>query len=219
MSRNRRREGLKRRGQSYRSNQPRRQFRQRLLRWFYISIVGLVGLLIILGLALPSVLPFDGPGENRPEAAPGTQIFDQGRGHIAPGQDHVAYNTSPPTSGPHYPTTALWGLHTIPIIEELQVHNLEHGGVLVQYNTDDPTLRDQLESLVMNQRNYPCYLVVAPYSDMDETIALTGWAVLQYLDAYNEQAIIDFIDAYRNKGPERVPCDPSDANMIDMSGS
>jgi hypothetical protein len=71
----------------------------------------------------------------------------------------------------------------------------------------------------MNQRNYPCYLVVAPYSDMDETIALTGWAVLQYLDAYNEQAIIDFIDAYRNKGPERVPCDPSDANMIDMSGS
>lgn len=190
-----------------------------MLRWFYISIVGFVGLLIILGLALPSVLPFDGPGQDRPEEGPGTQVFDQGRGHIAPGQDHVAYNTSPPTSGPHYPTTALWGLHTIPIIEEFQVHNLEHGGILVQYNSDDPTLKEQLESLVTNQRNYPCYLAVAPYSDMDETVALTAWGVLQYLDAYDEQAITDFIEAYRNKGPERVPCDPSDPNVIDMSGS
>ena len=54
---------------------------------------------------------------------------------------------------------------------------------------------------------------------MDETVALTAWGVLQYLDAYDEQAITDFIDAYRNKGPERVPCDPANPNVIDMSGS
>ena len=51
--------------------------------------------------------------------------------HIQPGQPHERYNSLPPTSGPHYPFTAPWGISSEPIPEELQVHNLEHGGVFI----------------------------------------------------------------------------------------
>ena len=50
---------------------------------------------------------------------------------------NVVYNTRPPTSGPHLDSLARWGIHLQPIADELQVHNLEDGGVLVQYNCRD----------------------------------------------------------------------------------
>ena len=50
------------------------------------------------------------------------------------------YNSEPPTSGPHLPYIAPWGIHTRPIPNELQVHNLEDGGVMVQYNCECPEL-------------------------------------------------------------------------------
>ena len=50
-----------------------------------------------------------------------------------PRRPHVPYNSDPPTSGPHLPHIAPWGVHTRPITRELQVHNLEDGGVVVNY--------------------------------------------------------------------------------------
>ena len=49
---------------------------------------------------------------------------------------------APPTSGPHYSQLADWGIHDEPISNELQVQNLEDGGVMVQYNC--PTGRESL---------------------------------------------------------------------------
>src|ERR1043166_5028607 len=44
---------------------------------------------------------------------PGTKMPDQGNLHIASETTaHEAYNSDPPTSGPHLPYIAPWGVHT-----------------------------------------------------------------------------------------------------------
>src|ERR1051325_8364388 len=88
---------------------------------------------------------------------PGTQKPDQGNLHIAAETTPPTraeppapepYNSDPPTSGPHLPYVAPWGVHTRPIPLELQVHNLEDGGVVVQYNCTCPELVDKLRTIV-----------------------------------------------------------------------
>lgn len=70
---------------------------------------------------------------------PGEELPDLGNEHIQTSSDpRIAYNSDPPTSGPHLPYIAPWGVHTRPIPLELQVHNLEDGGVVVQYNCTCP---------------------------------------------------------------------------------
>ncbi len=40
------------------------------------------------------------------------------------------WNTSPPTSGPHNSTPAIFGAYTTPLNQAQVVHNLEHGGIV-----------------------------------------------------------------------------------------
>ncbi|MBI4198880.1 MAG: DUF3105 domain-containing protein [Chloroflexi bacterium] len=136
----------------------------------------------------------------------GERFSVQGFQHIPEGQTFAGYNSVPPTSGPHWGAPAPWGIAPIPIPNERQVHNLEHGGVLIQYNTQDSALIKQLEDYVKNQRASPCWLLLAPYPTMTHTIALTGWGVMDTMDAYDESRLQAFADAYRDRGPEKVPC-------------
>ncbi len=126
---------------------------------------------------------------------PGEKLADQGNRHIAAeGEPHEAYNSDPPTSGPHLPYIAPWGVHTRPIPPELQVHNLEDGGVLVQYNCECPELADKLRGIV---RQYERQVILAPYPTMKSKIALTAWTRLETLDDFDAQKITRFIRAYR----------------------
>jgi uncharacterized protein DUF3105 len=123
----------------------------------------------------------------------GVQMFeDQGRAHIAGGEVFTGYNSRPPTSGPHGPALS-WGIHNGPVPVESAVHNLEHGGVVIWYNCDggpqpldepgcDQLLLD-LSHLVEPRVDDGMYIVLAPYTEMDDRIALTAW---QYLDAFDE---------------------------------
>ena len=158
----------------------------------------------ILGLALVGTLVSacsNGPGE---------KFLNQGAVHIEEGAPFDAYNSVPPTSGPHWPVTsttpASWGIYTTPIPNERQLHNLEHSGIMIQYNTEDQGLINQLIRFAQRQRNFPCFLVVAPYPDMPFTIALTAWGVRDTMDAYDDSRLQGFVNAYREKGPERVRC-------------
>src|SRR5688500_7585885 len=57
---------------------------------------------------------------------PGQKFPSQGNLHVQTvNEPHEPYNSTPPTSGPHLPYIAPWGVHTKPIANELQVHNLE----------------------------------------------------------------------------------------------
>ena len=128
---------------------------------------------------------------------PGVKLADLGNAHIelatAP---HVPYNSDPPTSGPHMPYIAPWGIHTAPIVRELQVHNLEDGGVMVQYHcaTACPDLVAKLTEIV---RRYETQVILAPYPGMRTRIALTAWTRLDAFDDFDEARIVRFIRAYR----------------------
>lgn len=129
--------------------------------------------------------------------APGDFVPSLGNNHIAsPSTPHIPYNSDPPTSGPHVSYVARWGIHAEPVPKEVQVHNLEDAGVVIQYNCmkakDCNALRDQLWGIA---HNYD-HVVLAPYNTMDSLIALTAWTRIKKLDRVDEKKIRRFIDAY-----------------------
>lgn len=125
---------------------------------------------------------------------PGIRVASQGNEHIASeATPHVSYSTAPPTSGPHLPYIAPWGVHTTPIARELQVHNLEDGGVLVQYDCDCPDLVAKLRPIV---ERHDRHVILAPYPGMKSRIALTAWQRIDEFDDFDEKRITRFIDAY-----------------------
>ena len=159
-----------------------RQRRQRALR------IGLIAVVVAISgglLAWQNLRP-----------AYGEKVTDLGNQHLAEGQTFDAYNTRPPTSGPHYNSKAPDGIHAEPIADELQVHNLEDGAVIIQYDCPGgcDELVAQLAELVSR---YPSELILAPYPEMESRIALTAWGRIYRLEDFDEERIISFIDAYR----------------------
>jgi hypothetical protein len=128
---------------------------------------------------------------------PGVKLADQGNAHIEMASEpHPPYNSDPPTSGPHLPYIAPWGIHTAPIEKELQVHNLEDGGVMVQYHCAAPC-PDLVDKLTQIVRRYETQVILAPYPGMPTRIALTAWTRLEAFDVFDEARVVRFIGAYR----------------------
>jgi hypothetical protein len=131
-----------------------------------------------------------------------------------------AYNTSPPTSGPHMPTPAPWGIYEDPINQKILVHNLEHGGIVVQYGPrTPPTTKDDLSGFFQDSPNG---IVIVPNPTLGNRIVLEAWTAedlaqgddprpgtsyLARLPRYDEEAFKEFRDAFRYQGPERIPPD------------
>ena len=148
-----------------------------------------IGVVILLA-AVIGVFAYRATGD-----LPGVKMADQGNLHIQSiSVPHAPYNSDPPTSGPHLPYIAPWGVHTRPISRELQVHNLEDGGVLVQYNCDCPEVVAKLREIV---QQYAKYVILAPFPEMKSTIALTAWTRIETLSQLDEKRIRRFIEAHR----------------------
>jgi len=167
------------------SDQGRRMGRGTRRRWQAVAVVVVALVAVVVGYF----------AYRAAANLPGTSMPDQGNRHIQRASDpHEAYNSDPPTSGPHLPYLAPWGVHTRPIERELQVHNLEDGGVVVQYSCECPELVDQLRAIVTR---YDKFVVLAPYPTMKHKIALTAWTRIDTLDEFDEGRIRRFIDRYR----------------------
>ncbi len=126
------------------------------------------------------------------------------RDHIQRGQPHPDYSSNPPTSGWHWDTPQDWGIYTNQQFQEQLVHNLEHGGIVIQYNGLAPVEVQRLTDLV-NRDSY--HMILAPYPGLpaDVKVAYTAWTHLQTCNGVDENAIHAFINAFRDKGPELVP--------------
>lgn len=148
---------------------------------------------------LESPLPQLPPGT----ILPGTHIPDLGQRHVAVGTP-ITYNSNPPTSGPHYPYPAGWGIYRNPPANEFLVHNLEHGGITISYNPD--LIKGQeLEQLRAQARSLSTFnprVIVVPWQNLDTPIALTAWAYLQKLDRYDPTAVKVFYNTHIARGPE-----------------
>jgi hypothetical protein len=141
--------------------------------------------------------------------------------HINNPNASVQYNSFPPSSGPHYAQPAPWGIYPDSIKQTILVHNLEHGGIVVQYGPK--VSQDDVEKLQSFYQDDPYGLVVAPYDKLGSKIAATAWnepAYSQNQDANFDQvdpghgfvlmcksldtgALSDFRDEHRNKAGER----------------
>ena len=200
-ARDRRRRALERH-ERRESRRVRQRSRRKFRRYAFGAIVGIGGVMIVLSLIIPGNLGQVGlPTDSSAEQ--GVQVSLQGNEVVEPDQPHPAYSTSPPTSGWRYDIPLediTWGSRDEEVPDEEQVSYLERGAVMVQYNcTEECTaLIDDLESVV---NRYPEGVVLAPYSGMDATIALTAWGWIDTFELFDDPRIDDFIQAYIGRGP------------------
>jgi hypothetical protein len=156
---------------------------------------------------------------SRPSVA-GVQTFPtQGNLHVDLGSNSpVAYNSTPPTSGPHYPNVAAWRAFSEPQRYELLLHNLEDGGVVVYYQCEDgcPELVNELTEILQPFWNAGRHVVLAPndpsfviagsqplHQDMGARIALTAWQNLLTMDEVDPEIIRTFIERYEGTDNHR----------------
>jgi hypothetical protein len=132
---------------------------------------------------------------------------DLGRTHIGEGEK-VTYNSNPPTSGPHYATWEKYGIKEKEVADELLVHSLEHGYVIMSYNcakvadTQCAALKKQLTDVANEKRTWK--LIVVPRPNLDVPVALTAWGYLDKMESFDKTRATAFIDEFRDQGPEKT---------------
>jgi hypothetical protein len=132
------------------------------------------------------------------------------------------YNSFPPSNGPHYFTPAPWGNYADPVPQVVAVHNLEHGGFLIEYgNKVSKADKDAIDAFYNTSRNG---MLVFPYAPLGKRIAFVSWtADLKKLSGtrtggyhgegrvaicsrgFNADAAKVWQSHFRAKGPERFP--------------
>lgn len=174
--------------------------RKPLPRWLFPAVGGGGVLVAVVVVVLVVVL---GGGDDGAGACKRQTFSPQGRSHVGELKKGFSYNSFPATSGPHHPVPAIWNVYDRPVAEIHLVHNLEHGGVAVQYGRDVP--RVTVEAIADWYRDDPSGLVVGPLPKLGKRIVLTAWTQLATCTAFSEGEFSDFRDDYRFKGPEPVP--------------
>lgn len=125
--------------------------------------------------------------------------------------DHVegeaaATITVPPLSGSHNEYWADWGVYNKPVPYKHQLHNLEHGGVIIHYGTDVPVAG--VNALRELWAKSPAYVMVVP--DTSASFPKDGvvvgsqqrWMSCKPFTPAMTSAIEAYIDEYRGRGPE-----------------
>jgi hypothetical protein len=133
------------------------------------------------------------------------ETFDeQEADHIDVGETHEPYNSSPPTSGPHYEVPAETTFFTEQLPPEQLVHNLEHGQIVFWYLPDaDTEALQNLEDVVAQE---PLASAAAPYTDIESPyqFVMTAWGASQACENVSQEVVDDFRREYQGKGPELI---------------
>ena len=177
-----------------------------------------VAVLVVVALSAGGVIRSrqaqrDARARDAQAAALGVRTYpDLGRRHLKHGENYTAYNSVPPTSGPHDPVPAPCGVFTTPVSDPVQVHDLEHGVIMIQYR---PGLDSaQVQALEALGHSYSSHVIVAPYLKLPEAVAATAWTRLLALtsaDAAGIAKLRSFVDLFRQHGPEPgIPCPRGD---------
>lgn len=143
--------------------------------------------------------------------------------HMGDPNQHVTYKTFPPANGVQNATPAIWGNYRVATDPRQVVHNLEHGGMAVWYGPGI-SVKDRA-SLDAFYEASPNGVIITPLADfyprvtypkhepLGGRIGLSVWTAkasgatvyVAVCPNYDEKAFTAFRDAFRGKGPERVP--------------
>jgi hypothetical protein len=156
------------------------------------------------------------PGEyvNLPEIYSGYYGNHTGTNTGAHRRGPIDYSAQglPPAGGPHWGSAPCppdpaqappncgpvpWGIYREPWPAESLVHNMEHAGVIIWYNTSDQGVIDKLEGFAQEQIRTGERLILVPYPDMEpERIAITVWSRRDEfpVSKYSSKRLQHFID-------------------------
>lgn len=112
----------------------------------------------------------------------------------------------PPLSGGHNEYWARWGVYNQPVPYKYQLHNLEHGGVILHYGTEVSV--EGVNAVRELWAKKPAFVIVVPDTSgtfpKDAVVAGSQqrWLVCKPFQTSQIAAVEAFVDAYRGRGPE-----------------
>jgi hypothetical protein len=115
----------------------------------------------------------------------------------------------PPTNGHHRPIWANWGFYQQLVPYPYEVHNLEHGGIIVHLGLKITQAAG--ERVVRMWAASPPYMLIVPGLPADVPLkgaTITSWQRAMICKKWNPRvlgAIIAYRDTYRGTGPEQIP--------------
>jgi hypothetical protein len=127
---------------------------------------------------------------------------DRGGGHLEPGQSH-SYGVAFPTSGIHDRVPIDPGFYTRPQRATQLVHSVEHGHIVIYYDTPGAEARDTIEAWTGLFGGHWDGVVAVPSSGLGKGVVLTAWRKILKLDVFEPAAAAAFVDTYRGRGPEK----------------
>lgn len=163
--------------------------------------LGIAAVVAVLGGGLYLGLTTESPGEKMPS---------QGNAHIKSLNDPInpPYNSNPPTSGPHTDARPYFKIYDEFLPNQLQVHGLEDGGVIIHYHPEKASqehvqkLKDLLPRLFPGRnarvpQDTLDHVILQPNPSIETAWALTAWTRIDKFDAYDEARILRFVRAYK----------------------
>ena len=111
-----------------------------------------------------------------------------------------SWNSFPPSSGRHFYQWVLWGDYTEPVPLIKEVHNLEHGGMIIHYGNRVP--KSDISQIDAFWQKDPTAMLVSPLPKLGNKISMTAWTNWAECTRFNEKAFKAFQSAFRYHGPE-----------------
>jgi hypothetical protein len=111
------------------------------------------------------------------------------------------YGDKPPAGGDHSRCWGSWGVHSTPLPLERLVHNLEHGGIGLQYNCPDGCnyeLRWLTEFTLTHE-----LVVLTENPQMSARFGLSAWNARAYSDCLSPDFVRDFYARRVDRAPEQ----------------
>ncbi len=152
-------------------------------------LVGAAGIMVLI--AVPTFI-----NASKQASLPGEAFSDQGNTHVAEGVTDTDYNSNPPTSGPHWETMADWGSYDFVVPDQVLLHNLEDGGIILWYTLGTAKEnRARIRQLEEVARGFE-RVVIAPREGLETPFAATAWQRRQRFSTVDADEMRAFVDAF-----------------------
>ena len=181
---------------------------------YYLIASAVVIILLVVGFAFASLKLGSSGDSNLADKTTGMPGI---RYEIARYSQHVSEPTPidytdlghyPPTSGHHWPKWAKCGFYEDALPDELVVHNMEHGNIVISYNLvkreDINALKKSFSDVSLSK----LWGVARFYGEIPEgQISLSTWGVTDSFTNVDASRIRKFFEVYHGAlGPENAPC-------------
>ena len=167
------------------------------------TLVVLLATLLLTGTAAAGQVATAHSAAARADACKEQTFPNLGQKHTENINEKIKYNSFPPTSGKHHVDPARWGNYPTPVNQVQGVHNLEHGGIVIQYG--NKVSSGDVDKLMGYYDDDPNGILMAPLPALGSKIAATAWQKLLTCTKFDKKALDSFKKKHRYKGPERLP--------------